>query len=142
MSCLTGEDTVTLVAVGCVAGVAPDYDLLLARITQRVHRSVASHSLLAAVALSCCWAAILLILRYEYLSSVLDMRYISSSALVVFMSAFMHAAEDSLTMAGCILFYPISKRRWTGPVRYDDFAANAILSAVAVLAIVACAGYL
>ena len=138
MSCLTGEDAVTLVAVGCVAGVAPDYDLLLARISRRAHRSAASHSLLAAAALSCCWAAALLILKHEYLSSVLDGSYVVSSALVVFMAAFAHAAEDSLTVAGCALFYPISKRRWTGPVRYDDFVANAILSAVAVLALLAC----
>jgi membrane-bound metal-dependent hydrolase YbcI (DUF457 family) len=49
----------------------------------------------------------------------------------------LHAAEDSLTLAGCALFYPLSRRRWSGPVRYDDVVANALLSSAAALVIIA-----
>lgn len=140
LSFLTGEDLFALVAVGSVAGIAPDFDLLLAPMARGIHRSAASHSLLAAVVLSSSWAAVLVLLMSEADAPMLDGGFVLASSLVVFLSVFLHAAEDSLTIAGCTLLYPVSRRRWKGPVRYDDFLVNTAISASAVLVALVCAG--
>jgi membrane-bound metal-dependent hydrolase YbcI (DUF457 family) len=137
ISAVTGEDVLTLCAIGAVAGIAPDFDLALAVFSRRVHRSPASHSLLAAAIMALAWLSVLSLLMRWAGSGHIDSGYVLASTLAVFVSAFVHAAEDSLTLAGCALFYPLSRRRWSGPVRYDDIVANVVLSAAAALVILA-----
>jgi membrane-bound metal-dependent hydrolase YbcI (DUF457 family) len=137
ISVMTGEDLLTLGAVAAIAGIAPDFDLLFAAVSRRIHRSPASHSLLAAVLMALAWLSALSVLMHWTGSERIDAGFILASTLAVFLSAFLHAAEDSLTLAGCALFYPLSRRRWSGPVRYDDVVANALLSSAAALVIIA-----
>lgn len=140
ISLMTGEDVVSLVAIGVGAGVAPDLDLIFTPFSRRVHRSPATHSVLAAVIIALSWFVVLSCLSLWTGAVQLHSLYLCASSLVVLASVFVHAAEDSLTVSGCKLFYPISRRRWNGPVRYDDPLANAALSAVAVMVIAVVAG--
>ena len=124
-----------LVLLGALAGVLPDLDVLLKPLHPEVHRSAWSHSIGASMAAS---AALLLFMTV--LSPVLldwDIGETESLACagVVFLSMFMHSAGDSFTRSGCRLLYPFSKRRFSGPFRYDDVVANATLSLAAMAAI-------
>lgn len=138
-SLLLGEGALELVVVGGLFGILPDLDLVLSPLWPRVHRSAWSHSLLASVLMALAlYLAMRLLLMPEGLieSGVL----LELSAITAFAAAFLHAAEDSLTLHGCRLLYPISRRRWRGPVRYDDLVSNAMLSIVAAAVVLFCAG--
>lgn len=129
---LLGEEPLGLMLLGGLFGTVPDLDMVVARMGLDVHRSPASHSLLAAVLLSVGWAVAL-----ASAGDVLDEAGAGiplwPSAAVVLLSVFLHAAEDSVTRAGCRLLFPLSRRVFRGPVRYDDVVANASLSALALL---------
>ena len=120
-----------LIAVGGFFGILPDFDLVLSPLWRRAHRSAGSHSLIAAASMGVAWYAAVVFVIEPY--SILSLGSAAeASAAVAFGAAFLHAAEDSLTVQGCRLMYPLSRRRWRGPVRYDDIASNAILSLVSV----------
>ena len=140
VSLVTGEDYLSLVAIGAVAGAVPDIDALIPILSRRIHRSAATHSVLAAALLSLAWMIALSSLSRMTTLVQPGTEYVILSGLVVFGSAFVHAAEDSLTVAGCRLFCPFSRRRWNGPVKYDDPVANTALSAVAAVVLLLTAG--
>lgn len=140
ISFVTGEDPFSLVAVGAVAGVLPDVDALIPLLSRRIHRTPATHSVSAAAMLALAWTMLISAISHLEWTANPDTVYVLSTGLVVFVSAFVHAAEDSLTVAGCRLFYPFSRRRWRGPVKYDDPVANAALSAIAAVVLVMTAG--
>ncbi|MCJ7606658.1 MAG: metal-dependent hydrolase [Thermoplasmata archaeon] len=131
---LLGEQPLFLLLLGGAVGTAPDLDIVLARAGLRVHRCVVSHSLLAAALFSAAWLAMLSAIS-EFWGSLAPSVPLWPSVAVVFLSAFMHAAEDSMTRAGCKLFYPFSRRVFRGPIRYDDLVTNASVSAVALLVV-------
>ena len=64
--------------------------------------------------------------------SWLDTIPLLPSTVVVFMASFVHTLEDSLTFQGCKLFYPLSRRRYKGVVRFDDVVVNAILIVIGI----------
>ncbi|UCE91753.1 MAG: metal-dependent hydrolase [Methanobacteriota archaeon] len=140
VSLVTGEHTLSLAAIGAVAGVVPDVDAAIPLLSRRIHRSAATHSVLAAAMLALAWVVVLSGLSHLVPQVQPETEYVLSSGLAVFASAFVHAVEDSLTVAGSRLFYPFSRRRWRGPVKYDDPIANAALSAAAAVALVLIAG--
>jgi membrane-bound metal-dependent hydrolase YbcI (DUF457 family) len=121
--------------LGAAFGLVPDLDLLLSGFGRKVHRSPASHSLMASFILGILWMTALIILRDRLSFDLLQGIPIPSTSLVVFFSSFLHAAEDSLTLYGTRLLFPISKRTFRGPVRYDDYFANLALCALAALLI-------
>ena len=123
-----------LVGVGGFFGILPDFDLVLSPVIPRVHRSAGSHSVIASAIMALAWyAAVGFVLEPN---GILDLGSTAeASAVVAFAAAFLHAAEDSLTLQGCRLMYPFSRSRWRGPVRYDDIASNAILSLVSIAVI-------
>jgi membrane-bound metal-dependent hydrolase YbcI (DUF457 family) len=125
VSALAGTEPYALLVLGAVFGIAPDFDILLSGLSRRVHRSPATHSLLAAVLLAVAWWMVTT--NMALLSSVPAV----PSASVVFLSVFLHAAEDAATFQGCRFLYPVSRRRYKGVVRYDDRAANAVLIVLA-----------
>ena len=141
VSVVAGEDYLSLVAIGAVAGVVPDIDALIPLLSRRIHRSAATHSALAATILSVAWMIALSGLSRMTTLGLPGTGYLLSSGFVVFASAFGHAAEDSLTVAGCRLLYPFSRRRWKGPVKYDDPVANTALSAAAAVVLLLTAGF-
>jgi len=129
------QPTLFLAVVGGLFGVVPDLDLLFSGLGKNVHRSPATHSLLASVLLTCTWAVAVFSESSLFGTEHLDAAPLWISSLAVFVSAFLHAASDSATVHGCILMFPLTRRRYRGPVRYDDVVANSLLlllSAVAV----------
>ena len=130
-SSVLGDAQLPLFAIGAFFGILPDFDLVLSPIWPRAHRSAGSHSLIAAAAIAAAWYAALVFVLEPYGVLVLGSAA-EASAAVAFGAAFLHAAEDSLTHQGCRLMYPLSRRRWRGPVRYDDIASNAILSLASI----------
>ncbi len=129
---LMGEDPVGLMVLGGVFGTVPDLDVMVARLGFDVHRSPASHSLMASVILAAGWAIALTAVG-DTLDELGGWFQLWPSTIVVLSSTFLHAVEDSMTRAGCKLMYPLSRKILRGPVRYDDVAANAALSAIALL---------
>ena len=128
-----------LVLIGGVFGIAPDFDLALALVWRNAHRSAGSHSLLASGGAAVAWYAALRITDGS-IQLLEGEALILASAGVVFLAAFIHALEDSLTVKGCRLLYPFSKKRWRGPVRYDDIPSNLIISMLSVIVILFCSG--
>ena len=141
MSVAVPCDPYLLIAVGAFFGILPDFDLLLSPLFRGAHRSAGSHSLLASAVASASWVVLLVFVAPVLDSSlVADGDTVASTTVVAFLSMFVHAAEDSLSIGGCRLFYPLSKRRFRGPVRYDDIVANSVLMAAAVAVILASSG--
>lgn len=134
MSLVAGEGFVELVMVGGFFGILPDFDLMLSPLWRGAHRSVASHSLLASFLAAGGWFVVLRLVIEPW--GLMDATgLLLPSILVAFSASFAHAAEDSLTRQGCVLLYPLSRRRLRGPVRYDDVATNTLISLCAVLAL-------
>ena len=140
ISFAAGGDPLSLIAIGAVAGVLPDVDAVIPLLSRRIHRGPATHSVSAAATLALAW--MIIITAISHLEQLVHPETVDVllTGLVVFVSAFIHAAEDSLTVAGCKLFYPFSRRRWRGPVKYDDPVANATLSVIAAVVVVLTAG--
>jgi membrane-bound metal-dependent hydrolase YbcI (DUF457 family) len=138
-SFILGEASPELVAVGGLFGILPDLDIALSSVWPGAHRSAGSHSLMAAMLMALAWYSVVVLILNP--AGVLTAGSVgAASAAVAFVAAFVHAMEDSLTRHGCRLLYPLSRRRWRGPVRYDDIASNAALSLIAVLALLYFAG--
>jgi membrane-bound metal-dependent hydrolase YbcI (DUF457 family) len=138
LSKVVGSSWLELVFLGAAAGLLPDIDVFLTPLSRKAHRSVWTHSLSASVLFSFVWLVIaLLVLRGTGLPFA-DTAIVAASVGTVFLSSFAHAGEDSLTVQGCKLLHPITGRRFSGPFRYDDVVANAILSVVSLAVIFVC----
>jgi membrane-bound metal-dependent hydrolase YbcI (DUF457 family) len=136
-SLMIREGVLELMVIGGFFGILPDFDLLFSHIWNRAHRSVGSHSLIAAGMMALAWYLVVRFIvepqGFVELGSLL-----MPSAVVAFAASFLHAAEDSMTKQGCRLLYPVSRRRFRGPVRYDDLATNSILYLAATVVIIVC----
>jgi len=132
VSFAAGQPPLFLAVVGGLFGVVPDLDLLFSGLGKNVHRSPATHSLLASVLFACAWAIAVFSENRLFGTEHLDAVPLWISSLAVFVSAFLHAASDSATIHGCILMFPLTRRRFRGPVRYDDVAANSLLLVLSV----------
>jgi len=128
---VSGSDLPTLVVIGVVFGVAPDVDIVLGRLSRGAHRSPVTHSVLGALLFSVAWAVFCSGCRAAGLEMAPGTPLVVSSA-TVFLSSFLHAASDTVSVSGCRALYPFSNRKFRGPVRYDDWAANAALTVIAV----------
>ena len=137
ISSAAGQPPLFLAVVGGFFGVVPDLDLLVSCLGKNVHRSPATHSLLASILFACAWAVAVSFESRLFGTEQLDAVPLWLSSLAVFGSAFLHAASDSATIHGCILMFPLTRRRYRGLVRYDDVAANSLLLilSVAVIAV-------
>ncbi|MGQ9588562.1 MAG: metal-dependent hydrolase [Thermoplasmata archaeon] len=124
--------------LGGVFGTAPDLDVLFSGFGRRVHRSAATHSIVASVGFAIAWIAILIATNKLVAFSPLDSFELAQSSLVVFLSTFLHAAEDSVTVYGCRILYPISMKVYRGVVKYDDWAANTALFIIGAAVILLC----
>lgn len=132
---LFGLESFDLYFVGAFFGILPDFDILFSGFGRSVHRSPASHSLIASLAATAIWVLLLCAIRDVSSLQMLCRIPISASALAAFCASFLHVLEDSLTRQGCRALYPFSRRTFRGPVRYDDIAANAALNVVALAGI-------
>lgn len=135
VSSLTDQPTYDLAVIGGFFGVAPDLDLLFAGLGKRVHRSPATHSLLASIGFMCVWGLAVLSEGHLTGTGYLSATPVLVSSLVVFSSVFVHALSDSATVYGCRLMFPLTSRVFRGPVRYDDAAANTLLLLLALVVI-------
>ena len=141
MSCLSSSQPYELVAIGAFFGLVPDLDLLLSPLIRGAHRCAGSHSFLAAVWMSCAWAVSLLMVAPKLgIFEAVDTTTLLVTTTVVFASVFIHAIEDSFSRGGCRLFYPLSRKRIRGPVRYDDIATNSAITVVAAAVILVTLG--
>jgi membrane-bound metal-dependent hydrolase YbcI (DUF457 family) len=141
LSEVSGSDWLQLVAIGAAAGLIPDIDVLLAPLSRRAHRSIWTHSLFASVLLSGIWFAVVLTaLRGTGLPFAGDGAATASIA-TVFFASFAHAGEDSATIQGCRLLYPLTRRRFSGPFRYDDIVTNWLISIASLAVLLACVGF-
>ncbi len=141
LSEVIGGDWLQLVITGAAAGLIPDIDVLLAPLSRKVHRSIWTHSLFASALLSGIWCAVvLMVLRGTGLPFDND-AVAAASIATVFLASFAHAVEDSLTIQGCRLLYPITKRRFAGPFRYGDIITNWIISIVSLVVLLASVGF-
>ena len=113
----------------------PDLDLLLVPLHRRAHRAPWSHSLGASLMATGAWLAILLVAAPRIGLEPICQVSVSASAAVVFLGSFLHSVEDALTRYGCQLLHPISRRTYRGPFKYDDKAANTVLSLLSLLLI-------
>jgi len=123
--------------IGGLFGVLPDIDIVASGLSRTAHRSPATHSLLGAATLTVFWTVF-----YMGASIFLGSEHalpipLSVSSMTVFSSAFLHAAADTASFSGCRALYPLSRRKFKGPVRYDDWAANSAMSLVALGVILA-----
>jgi membrane-bound metal-dependent hydrolase YbcI (DUF457 family) len=137
MSMLSPQAALSLMAIGAAFGVLPDIDILFSGLGKRVHRSPATHSILASSIMALIW-----LLLVVPAAQILDPNPLSGvpllpSTAVAFAASFLHSAEDSLSVYGCRLFYPLSRRIIRGQVKYNDWATNGLLSFVAIAAIAA-----
>lgn len=127
----SGSDIVKFMVIGSLFGVLPDIDIVLSGLSRDAHRSPATHSIFGAIMLTVVW--VVFYLGAQAIGgpeSTIGVPLIVSSA-TVFLSAFLHAVADTISVSGCRALYPLSSRRFRGPVRYDDWAANAALSMIA-----------
>jgi len=136
-SMLFRQDAISLMAIGAAFGVLPDIDILLSGFGKRIHRSPATHSLLASSIMALAWLLLVVPMGQSLNPNPFSGIPPLPSTVIAFLASFLHSAEDSLSVYGCRLFHPFSRRVFKGPVRYDDWAANGLLSLVAVAAIVA-----
>ena len=111
----------------------PDLDVLLTPVCRSAHRSPWSHSIGAAALLTSAWSVAYLFVLPETDFVSAEITFAIASAVVVFLSVLAHAAEDALTHHGCLLLFPVSRRRFSGPFAYDDIVVNATLSAAAII---------
>lgn len=130
-----GGDRLLFMALGGAFGVLPDLDLLFSWADRRVHRSAASHSLLASSLMAGAWALCLWAAPVVSGLEALSSWPLASTAAVAFLASFLHSAEDSFTVYGCRLLFPLSSHKFKGPVRYDDVPANAAMTLIAVFVI-------
>ena len=125
---LFAQDVVLFAMLGAVLGTVPDLDIHFEKTGVMKHRGIWSHSLLSSLLMS----GFCLVSWYYYPYIVPFWTW-----LVVFAATWMHTAADSLTRSGTYLFYPLSKKRFRGPVRYDSLLANGLLITVcAVMSLV------
>lgn len=141
ISSVAGQPPLFLAVVGGLFGVAPDLDLFLSGLGKNVHRSPATHSLLASVLFACAWAMAVFSENSLFGTDHLDAVPLWISSLAVFASAFLHAASDSTTVQGCILMFPLARRRYRGPLRYDDIVANSLLLVLSAAVIAVSFGF-
>ncbi|MCD6461382.1 MAG: metal-dependent hydrolase [Thermoplasmata archaeon] len=122
-----GVGVLEAAAVGAFFGVLPDMDIILHGAGAMRHRGPLSHSLLASILISL--AALILL---PFVPRGLPVHPGSWIPAVAFLASFLHSAVDSLTPSGTLLFYPLSRKRFRGGVRYDSIWANVLISAVAL----------
>ncbi|UCE81296.1 MAG: metal-dependent hydrolase [Methanobacteriota archaeon] len=116
-----------LLMIGGAAGLAPDIDVLFAPLCRDAHRSAWSHSLGASILFSAASLPVLHIATMvPVIESIVEIS-VPTSVIVVFLSAFVHAAEDAMTRRGTKLLHPFSRRWYCGPFKYDDVVVNAAL---------------
>jgi membrane-bound metal-dependent hydrolase YbcI (DUF457 family) len=138
LSKVVGSSWLELVFLGAAAGLLPDIDVFLISLSRKAHRSVWTHSLFASVLFSFVWFMIAqMVLRGPGLPFA-NTAAAAASVATVFLASFTHAGEDSLTVQGCKLLHPITGRRFSGPFRYNDVVANAIISIISLAVIFAC----
>ena len=121
-----------LVIIGGIAALLPDLDVLLVPIFRNAHRSPWSHSIGAAFFSSMIWLVAFAVVLPEIGLRSMELFFATTSAAVVFLGVFAHAAEDAMTRSGCQLMFPLFRRRFRGPFAHDDVVANALLSAACV----------
>ncbi len=113
----------------------PDVDILLSGISKTAHRSAATHSFLGAAMITVLWITLSLGLDSLGAQAYLPSVPLVVSSATVFLAALLHAAADALSTSGCRMLFPFSRRRFRGPVKYDDWAVNLSLALVAAGAI-------
>ena len=127
---LDGE--LLLPIIGMIAAMLPDLDVLPSRLYRRAHRSPWSHSIGASAVCCVAWVFVSITVLPGMGFQPAKASFIVASGMVIFISVFVHAVEDAMTRHGCILLFPLSRRRFRGPFAYDDVVANATLSAASV----------
>lgn len=125
------SDFLILMTLGGLFGVLPDVDMVAGGLSREVHRSPATHSLLGASIFTALWVSFLLVIQALTGQESIVVIPMFSSSLTVFLASFLHAAADTVSVSGCRALYPLSKRKFKGPVKYDDWAANSAVSLVA-----------
>ncbi len=137
----TGGNWLQLVPIGAAAGLIPDIDVLLAPLSKKAHRSIWTHSLFASVLLSGIWCVVLLT-ALPGIGLPFDNNGVAAASIAtVFFASFAHAGEDSITIQGCRLLYPITRRRFAGPFRYDDIVANSLISIASMVVLLVYVGF-
>lgn len=139
ISSASGSDVATLVVLGGAFGILPDIDMLFSGLSRAAHRSPVTHSVLGAALFVMAW--VLLCLLTERIGGIGQMTEVplAASSATVFSSVFLHAAADTASVSGCRALYPFSSKRFRGPVRYDDWAANTAMMVVALGIVLAAA---
>ncbi len=131
----SGSGFIPLMLIGGLFGVLPDIDIVASGLSRTAHRSPATHSLFGAAALTAVWVVVYLGASIFMWSEHAVPVSLSLSSMTVFSSAFLHAAADTASFSGCRALYPFSRRKFRGPVRYDDWAANSAMSLLALAVI-------
>ena len=113
--------------IGGFFGALPDVDVVFSQFKIIEHRSIWSHSLLAALLITAFMGLVLWARPLD--SSVVEGFNIlynnkGLTLLVTFIGVFSHANLDSLTHSGTFLYYPLTKKRYTGWIKYDNTLAN------------------
>lgn len=129
IACYTKNLNVYYPVFGGLFGILPDFDVFLNKLGIAKHRGAYSHSLGSSFVIS----LIFFLLSIFFTSWKID--FIFYLTITVFLATFMHSLLDSLTFGGTILFYPISKKRFGGRIKYDDFIINSLLILLCVVAI-------
>jgi membrane-bound metal-dependent hydrolase YbcI (DUF457 family) len=131
-----GRESYDLLVIGAAFGVFPDFDIIFSGLSRKMHRSPATHSILASCVMAIAWTVLLMSADSLWVLNALDDVSVLASSVTVFAASFVHAVEDSLTLQGCRTLFPLSGRVYKGPVRYDDLATNAALGVIAIVLIV------
>lgn len=123
VSVIVSENTLLFAALGSVLGALPDIDIHFEKAGLAKHRGVWSHSLLS---------SILLAVTFVGAWHVFPDHIPFWAWAVAFSATWIHTAADSLTVSGTYMFYPLSKKRFYGPARYNSILANVLFIIVCV----------
>ena len=125
----TGIDYVLMASAGAFFGVLPDGDIIISTLGLGEHRGAYSHSLGSSVIMG-----IIAVLGAHYLFYY-PFKLSLYLGFVAFSASFLHDLTDALTYSGVKLFWPLSKRRYRGFVRYNSIVANMAIIIICLAAL-------
>ncbi len=125
----TGMDYILMGLVGALFGVLPDADVMLDVLGIAEHRGAYSHSIFSSILFGIIVGPVAhFVFSFSLKTSVL-LGLLASAA------SFSHVLTDALTYSGVRIFWPFSKKKYRGFIRYNNIPANLLIILLCLLAL-------
>ncbi len=123
----TGTDYTLMGLTGALFGVLPDADIMLDAVGIARHRGAYSHSIFSSILFGIIVGPVAYFLfSFSPKTSVL-LGLLASAA------SFSHVLTDTLTYSGVRIFWPFSKKKYRGFIKYDNIPANLLIIVLCLL---------